>query len=48
MIGHFETWVVSEDRTELIGPCGCRVANSITGILAARKHTCPASESEKP
>lgn len=31
-------WKVSDDRTELIGPCGCRVENSFDGVKQARTH----------
>jgi len=39
------TWTVSEDRTELIGPCGHRVPNSGAGVRQAAKHKC---EKEQP
>lgn len=42
----WQQWVVSQDRAELIGPCGCRVPNSGEGLRKAKAHKCEETDDE--
>ena len=36
-------WFYSDDRRELIGPCGCRVPNAAASIRLMQEHECQES-----
>jgi hypothetical protein len=33
-------WRIDREAGELVGPCGCRVPNSLAGMKEARTHAC--------
>lgn len=39
-MGTWTTWRIDHEASQLVGPCGCRVPNTLDGMLAAKAHEC--------